>query len=214
MLHGGPGDTKVSAMFHLNPCKRPLVLTLLGAAVVSLGCGDLRNVLLAAKRNGPVLEFVLSPQGGLSIGNVEVWDVEEREMLWKVFVSRQGWTTLRYGVVPSPQPQQPPPKQFVPEPGHPPRAFIPGNRLFVLISGHYRNSFNPGAATLLYAYLVTIGDDGSVVSVTPQPRVMYSDVKMLPSPKSPTASGPPGDRRQTLPDEQTKRGEGLAPDPA
>lgn len=172
----------MTAMPHLDLRRLLIAVSLLSVTIALSGCGESRNMVLGATRNGPALELKLSPQGGLSIGNVEVWDVETKEMLWKVFVSRREQTTLTYGVVPSPRPQEPNPKQFVPEAGQVPRAPISGHRLFVLISGHYRNSLNPGAATLLYAHLVAIGDDGSVLSVTPQPRVMYSDVKMLPSP--------------------------------
>jgi hypothetical protein len=163
--------------------KTKLFAFALTCSLLLSGCADSRNVSLTAKRTDSALEFDLTPHGGLSIGNVEVWDVETKELLWKVYVSRMERTSLTYGVVPAQLPGQGEPKQLLPEAGQPPRAPAPGHRLFVLVAGHYSNSLNPGAGTLLYAHLVTIGDDGSVVSVEQRPRVMYSDVKMLPPAK-------------------------------
>ena len=99
-------------------------------------------------------------------------------MIWKVLASRGGTVTLRYGHVPEAQPGYPTPKQLFPEDGALPRAPAFGHRLYVLVSGHFRNS--SGGGYLLYAHLVTIGKDGEILSTVPQPHVQYSDVKMLP----------------------------------
>lgn len=162
---------------NLRPRWLRLVLPA-SAFLLLAACADSRNVALAARRTGGTLELTFSPRGGLSVGNVEVWDVETREMIWKVFASRGGDVTLRYGHVPEAQPGYPTPKQLFPESGVPPRAPAPGHRLYVLVSGHFRNSF--GGGYLLYPHIVTVGNNGEILSAVPQPRVQYSDVKMLP----------------------------------